>query len=593
MHIYIFNDYYIRHRSFKFNFKLNSRQFLQDDIRIALPREIIDLVISFMDIRTKRRVRSTNKYWFQYIQPSQFTIYFASQKTIPKIAQHFYQLYGDKPIGLKFKKLVLQEKIEDFPVQHFARLSHLTSLKLDLRRSPLKNATALTTLTNLLNINTLPLEIELTNLTALLTNKPISTNLKLYTSLRKLRISAYSSILDPFALIGNPSRLTRLNIEIRQLEMAESSYNIMTQFKNLTSLHFYQTNEHQNLRFLQYLTNVEKLDLFRLSSNELFCLTRLTSLAIVTITNMPNLQGFSALQKLRLVTLPLIKNGEFSFMSHLTDLENLSLNTLGDSEALAAINSQKITRLELRNVREAVDLGHLSKLSTLLELHISENFTDNAMLKSYDGLIRLTNLTTLCVSTQAPNSVRFTVVNCLTNLVRLLYNPDYQFRHVGMNEHVTFSKLTNLESLTIGKHSQTVFNELQLLTRLTCLVADVSPEVFQNNPTVLNGLPLKEFSLARPLEDERLWHLVTNLTNLEFLDVWRVRSEEIIESLSVLTNLTSLTMSRSHQVAGIHLTKLTSLQELRFISKQARKIYEKSGILSEKLTRLIVKIFRS
>jgi hypothetical protein len=163
------------------------------------------------------------------------------------------------------------------------------------------------------------------------------------------------------------------------------------------------------------------------------------------------------------------------------------------------------------------------------------------------------------------------------------------------NTSLTVSNLTNLDTLAYCcSVSNQNYNDLSSLTRLTTLVLLVPAEVFVGNPTALNNLTqLRRLRFVKQVNTDKVWDLVTTLTNLEFLEVWRVPSEEVIESFSVLTKLTVLNMRRSHQVQGIHLTKLTSLQMLTFISKPAKRLYEKSDKIIEKLTRLTFKGFRS
>ncbi len=265
------------------------------------------------------------------------------------------------------------------------------------------------------------------------------------------------------------------------------------------------------------------------------------------------------------------------------------------SEGLKFINSQKLTRLEIINAEEFFNTDLLSTLQTLRELRISE-FTQNVrkVEKSYDALMSLTNLTFLYLLTQTPNSSRFTVLNNLSHLKELKFTTHYTdvtYTH----PHLTFSNLTNLEALLLGCcTSQTLYEGLSYLTHLTCIDINLSAEEFRQNPYVLSHMTqLRKLAFSKQVSSDRLWDWVTCLTNLEHLDVWRVDSEDIIESFSVLTNLKVLNMRRSHKVKGIHLTKLTTLQTLYFISKPARKLYEKNHLLIEKLTRLASKDFRS
>jgi Leucine-rich repeat (LRR) protein len=163
------------------------------------------------------------------------------------------------------------------------------------------------------------------------------------------------------------------------------------------------------------------------------------------------------------------------------------------------------------------------------------------------------------------------------------------------NNYISLKHLSNLEDVDFGSPpSQTLYNDMCYLTRLTELTFTVTKNVLENNPTALERLPLKCLTFQKQVISYQLWNLLSRLQDLESLYVWRVNSERIIESFSVLTNLTGLTMKRTRKTKGIHLSKLTNLQVLQFASQPARKYYKKGRHdLREKIPRLVVKDFMS
>jgi hypothetical protein len=555
-----------------------------------------------MHINAKRILRATNKYWYQIIKLDEFTIYFASPKKIPAIVQHFVQVYGDKLIGLTFEKIIAAGKTEDFPLQHFAQLTHLTSLSFKFQRGvpSIKKLDALVThLTNLLKWPAKMNEFQQLNANITSLRTGTTAHHKLYTNLRELQISSYTYKGNPFSLVGNPSRLTSFEISLPHMQMEKDDANMMTQFKNLKSLKYYPMTSSTLPEIFQYLTSIESLQIWNaIPQDDIFLLTRLTRLDGISAAHFALYPKFSAFYNLKSLEIAHhTDDNSYCFLTALTALENLKLSSgiaTKTTNGLKFINSKKITRLEVQSSTEMFNINQLSELASLRELAIGEA-VEKRIPKSYDGLSGLTNLTKLSLLTQTPDSAYFTVFNNLTRLKEFQLLGLTSDDEMKTNTSLMVSNLTNLDTLAYCYSvSNEVYNDLSSLPRLTNLVLLVSAEVFSENPTALNNLTqLRRLRFAKQVQSDKVWDLVTTLTNLEFLEVWRVPSEEVIESFSVLTKLTELNMRRSHQVQGIHLTKLTSLQMLTFISKPAKRLYDKSDKLVEKLTRLTFKEFRS
>jgi hypothetical protein len=529
-------------------------------------------------------LRSASKYWFGYITLDEFTIYFASPTTLPAIAQHFLQQYGDRAIGLYFEKVVVENAAE-YPVSLLSGLTHLTSLHFNFGRnySVGRDLTKLTSLTNLLSTSARSIP-GLTNLTSLETTPEAARNvLHRFTNLREMKLEIFGDY-DPLGLIANPGKLTSLTVRSYGPKHVLNE-RTMAQFTNLKTLRITPGVD----EFVPYslgLINLENLEILNGSFKERVGVTRLTRLFIRARSC--NHQELSCLQRLKFLSIQTSpKDEDCSFLQLMTDLEHLittpSAHMTGDG--LNFLNSRKLTSLTVTEISELFNVDHLSRLTTLVELCIRER-SEASIPKSYDGLTSLINLRSLYLATQTPDSVRLTVLNSLTNLKELTFNNTVP-QPIFVSEDITFRKLLNLEMLKLGcPPSQSIYDDIYHLTRLTSLTIDLPVDVFERNPTVLNNIPLKKLIFNRPLQSPKVWDLVTRLTDLEYLQVWRVTSEEIIESFSVLTNLTRLAMLRSPSVKGVHLTKLTGLQHLFFISSAAKKTFAKSNALFERLTRL-------
>jgi hypothetical protein len=533
-------------------------------------------------------LRVANKYWFQYIKIDDFTIYFATPKKIPEIVQHFATVYEDTPIGISLQKIVTN-KPEEFPLELFGTLTHLTSFdSFPLSFDP--DGTALRALTNLQRF--IPMEScsALTNLTSLLTSQPYA-YLSMYTNLRDLYLTFPRLEMNPFTVVTNPSRLTVLRFLVKQMEWSEDGPNLMTQFKNLKHLIAEQLTDNVMPRFAHYLTSLERLNLlFRaeLHEDDICSLTQLTHLWVDKYHNISTLKNLKYLH----MTFEDKYEKDYSFLSVLTNLETLHAN-LPTDECLHYLNSQKLTAIQFSGTNPVLNADGIFKLSSLLELRAHEMLV-RSISENYKASLGLANLTKLDIEVQNPTSVQYTVLNNLTNLKRLHLNDTTGELTGQMDSNVTLGNLPNLEELILKcVPSQTMYDDFSRLTRLTSLTITLPHKVMNNNPTALHKLPLRELVFNKQIISPHVWDLLSRLTDLEALDVWRIPSESAVESFSVLTNLTRLHALRT-RVIGIHLTKLTSLQNLFFISKPARKFYEKKlDYLLAKLTRLQEKRFRT
>jgi hypothetical protein len=531
-------------------------------------------------------LRTANKHWFQYVKIDEFSIYFATLKKIPDIIEHFATLYEDIPIGISLLKIVTN-KLGEFPLEPFGRLTHLTSFN----SFPLafrSDSTALLALTNLQSFIPIGKWSPATNLTFLVTTEPY-VQLPFCTRLHDLHISLPGGDLNPFTLVANPSLLKRLTVRVKRLEWSEDDPNTVAQFTNLKELTVVQF-ENNMTRFARYLTSLEKLNLFyraALHEDDICSLTQLTYLSMDEYHNISTLYN---LKYLRMAVNSKYEK-DYSFLSILTNLEGLQ-SSRPIEECLQYLNSRKITSLEFSDMHGVSNVDYLLKLSSLLSLKAHEVLVRNIS-ENYEAIIGLNKLTNLEFEMQNATLVQYTVLNELTNLKRLILEDRNRDMTWQMHGSVTLVNLPNLEELCLQcVPSQTLYDEFSRLTRLTSLKFALTAEVLNSNPTVLRNLPLRVLTFYKQIISPHVWDLVTRLTQLEELNVWRVPSEGVVASFSVLANLTFLNVQRTRGVFGIHLTKLTSLQKFLFISKPAKKFYEKKfDYLVEKLTRLQEKRF--
>ncbi len=545
--------------------------------------------------------RAVNRCWFSCVDLDEFEIHFVRPNALSGIVQHFSKHYENKYIGIALRKIVTTN-IYQFPFYHITALTQLTSLEVTYEGGAFRwlSPTFLYALTNLQRLSEMDTGSTLTNLTTLeIRNTAEFPLLQHYTKLRHLKIQQYRTNDDPFAPIANPSRFTKLEVYMSQVRLTESGLNKLSQFYNLKELSFRTITEQTSARLcLTHLTSLEKLNSTDGFSDDIFTLTRLTYLVVGSAYNrsdpLSDIQKVSALQRLKYLEIHSEERNsfDFSFVSYLTHLEDFKTYTnVAATETLKHLNSQNLTRLVMVGLTTDLILGDINKLSTLLELTVSDAFFKNS--PDYQGgLSPLKNLTRLVIQPSLVLLVQPTMLDALENLKSLEFSTYPWTRQLP--EDFTFKNLPNLEHLNLPyAPSILAYNSLQYLTRLTYLSARFTAKVFTANPTVLNNLPLKKLVFSRKIVTPELWSMLTHLRALEHLVIWRVDSEEIIESFSVLTNLTHLTikkMKMRHKVRGLHLTKLTNLQELSFRA-HPRKYYARlpyDYLIQKGMTRLSV-----
>lgn len=547
-------------------------------------------MISFMTDGGKRVLRTTNRYWFDYIKIDEFKLFFVRPTMVQQITQHFLRLYGNKPIGLSFEKIVPSGRTEDYPVHHLAQLTNLTSLRFDFYSTfwDVKEKTALTSLTNLLYLSEMQPTSHLTNLTTLTMDESFAT-LPLYNNLQSLRIGIEDQTTNPFALIGTPSKLTKLHVNSGSLAWPEISDNIMSQFGNLKFLWIHdEVGAHGLLPrgCLENLTGLETLDLDdNQPQDDIFKLTQLTELGLRGPGNNFNYHRLSVLTNIKSLKVDPPRDEDYSFLKSMTALESFKMYCRNHVvDALQHLNSQHLTHLSINDMPQSFNLDHLSNLTTLLELLVYEHEVEGT--QNFVAISSLMNLTNLCILTKNISLINQKTLSNMTTLKKLALQ--------SISDHnaicdLTLKTLTNLEGLNLSLlPGQTMFNDLGYLTRLTSLEVHAPDNISANNSSALDSLTsLKVLILFAQSPTPYLWHWFIRLADLEYLVFSHVDSEEVIESLSVLTNLTELRIVDAHSVKAIHLTKLTSLQILYLDSPQAKEHYKvHSGSLNEKLTRL-------
>jgi hypothetical protein len=387
--------------------------------------------------------------------------------------------------------------------------------------------------------------------------------LKQMSNLNSLHFESRSSQTDwLFALVPHPEKLTalRMNLDARQ-EHGGHNWRCLTA---LQSLYVFDHEENhidlscltalQELFLNGYLgwtspvgtnTNLTKLQIdykrwqLNVDSYGIGKLKRLRELAMVMpdeqldfkfLTHLPQLRKFFFLNDYdaavpvelyqyipqTLETLILDTEADLMLLTHLTNLEYLKLARMAiNIEYVTSISN--LTYLQMLHIAEDQSLNGIAKLTRLNELKLESELDGVQFSEDYlSDLSNLTNLTTLHWGLMDLSDSGMDVLKYLTNLERLSLEPQTCDEELG--NLTFFSELTNLTQLRVGK---TVNNE----------------ETFFNS--------------------------IRQLTKLDSLSFYDIKSDERILDLTTLHNLTMLEIhisAPSVAFTGVHFTALTSLQ---------------------------------
>eukprot|EP00029_Vermamoeba_vermiformis_P010105 TRINITY_DN5255_c0_g1_i1.p1 TRINITY_DN5255_c0_g1~~TRINITY_DN5255_c0_g1_i1.p1 ORF type:complete len:217 (-),score=10.20 TRINITY_DN5255_c0_g1_i1:68-718(-) len=189
------------------------------------PTELIKLIISFSEPKTKLVARVINKKWFNIIDERDFVTDMVSKDQIAQVVETFSRCA--KPIYLSFMRNKFRS-LKDLS-SHITKMTNLTGLEIEIIRQPSSTADwmALTVLTDLQylkvlqNSETIPNQIYgyiygLTSLKDLRTKAAADLScLENLSPLQSLKINCKKEY-NPFKLISNPRILTALIANVKR-----------------------------------------------------------------------------------------------------------------------------------------------------------------------------------------------------------------------------------------------------------------------------------------------------------------------------------------------------------------------------------------
>lgn len=559
-----------------------------------MPKELQDTIVSYLDDRSRRPMRSTSTNWFKLINYDHFRIYFARSSNIPDIVKTFSRY--SKPIGLEFTKTI--EAVNKYSYMMLAALTNLTMLQIEPRKHFIQNLTVadqihFSTLTALQRLsigqyNMLPYSRHFTNLTYLEAQfgfsdfKPdVVDNLQHLPRLEHLKLSLpYIGVtleqqFNVIAKLGNCSALKSLELE-DDVGVLQFDSKTVAKMSNLSKVSVacrdvvFPFNQLPNLESLRISS--DRFDDFSMS-------TKLTFLSIeargtkgqppIISAKTHDYQQLTALTSLKVLELKLsLQDEQYSFMNKLTKLEILSVkekdinNVELTGEFLLFVNSSSLTRLDIPTPHNA---SHVSHFTNLREIYFCKPANRETNFAPFDTLTSVTRLHCHGV----PSILRH-----MPNLKRLrlqneVYQPDF-------SRHSILSSLSQLESFG----TTTVDNNvLQLvtghinLTELSCTLQRVEGQYDFDGLarlTKLKKLALQCQAAEIRMNCDTLWAAIDKLTNLEQLEMFHIdeNSVKVLEHLPHLKELSVQGPEAQNFVLQFsieeQLSRLTNLQTLAF-----------------------------
>lgn len=533
----------------------------------SLHVELLSIILSLLDDRSRRMMRLSNTLWFNRIRYNKFIVYLTRQEQVSSIIERLKKYMH--PIELKFCKP--RCTLTPLHYEELGQLTQLTSLDLGDARNESRQWTEPHPLSGLTNLETLENESEL----------PLSV-MRCFTKLRKIHVTAqhdntcldlvhftnlehadfrYSlNARDSFATLPCPHRLTYLHLNKLPKELPD-----LLQFTSLKEF-LIEVDGLADIPHLPYLeTMLLKADDARISPFN----QKLTSLWLITNqvagsvlqplhnlreldlscfvggdgANCPTLESLTNLRKLTLYYGNLSSAPDLEYLSALDNLEDLTLNSLPFAKesidcALTATSAEKLTRFSVcgrRHVKK-LSLELITKFGNLQTLQCQQVATF-----SVSGLVQLASTLTSLTLLDGPNLL--STVEALTALKQLTVHSS-PCPHI--DSHVLrISKLSRLEEFKFLLTTRIDTQNMQRLSNLTCLEMLVqTTELYE------------QMAQLQALQD-------LNITDYNLTD-------DAIELLQGAARLTCLYISHrsawtSHSTStwtGHTLTRLTSLQYL-------------------------------
>ena len=499
-----------------------------------LPKEIIRAILSLIeDDRARKLARGVCREWQKIINFTDINIFCAV--TLQRVDQLRNTLVKCGSFGLTINDPHLTD-----PSILLGQLSQLTSLSYPSTLPTMESVTNLQHLTaHAAPADWLLRQSQLTSLR--LTEVTMDQSILGPDSLSNIRsLSVGSFEAAPLLTAVTASKLTSLVCAtVKQFDI--------TKYSNLKSL-FLRTPAQVNIDV--NLPNLEELQLnhvMRVSS------TALTKLHVSGRSDnvLDLLRGLTTLQ-----TFTACWDNNAEQVSHFTALKKLSRLTVlaaPSVQVLQYLQPDSLTRLTL--------------------------FTDDPSDACIEYLSRLTNLRILHFSTAA--RVNWRVVSSLTHLEGL------HTTYASCDNLSSINTLTRLHSLALSNRdrtSESVHFDVQVLRRLRQLLV-LCPSIHLDNLAALHHLEYlalhgsMDFNqlhsahlthLEVVSSDDAFWNNLSRLSALRELNIRHITSDEHVIELSVLTQLTRLSVSHSTN-DGKELTRLTSLRYIQYLSSNTSR----------------------
>lgn len=297
--------------------------------------------------------------------------------------------------------------------------------------------------------------------------------------------------------------------------------------KDLNKIEYLKLEEVKDLRGIENLTNLKKLDFY--TNGDL---------------NLKPLENLNKLQGLQIYSFEKIK--DISPLSKLTNLEFLNLcgNDIEDIKPIKNLKKLKVLDLSanfhLQNIEDLRELSNLENLSLyntaiknvnplqklsklkVLDVGLNKNIED------VNGISKLDSLQYVNLETDKINDVKF--LGGLKNLKSLNLGEN------NISDIRSLSTLENLQYLNLNNNNIKDINALGNLQKLTNL--NLSQNIMLEDINILGKMTnLEELSITNTYVTSIL--PIKNLKNLKRLCLWQA-DEEQIEDYEVLRNFQKL-----------------------------------------------------
>lgn len=271
--------------------------------------ELLQQIASYFNDRTRRIMRLSSMIWFDIIGYNNFTCYFVRPQSLKQISERLILKYSHKNVGLTLLK-INRESTESHIINSISVLTNLTSIYVDRKVSKDPHPASwleLATLTNLISFG-LPVNYptkvlqSLTRLTSLVVQRhqllrdeelDVAKNLTLNSNIQSLTLLTRSqNQLDTFKAMANPSRLTRLKLDVAR------NYDLLPEnefsLSKLTNLRYLEYNEYKNTteRYIS-LTSLSSLEYLSLGATVVTRFDQNTNLTYLAIRSAPRNSGIS------------------------------------------------------------------------------------------------------------------------------------------------------------------------------------------------------------------------------------------------------------------------------------------------------------